>query len=191
MQASLVTKVSLLQITIESTFPSSPVQRLNVGLICTSLSSLLEIQPTNRPNVLSQVLAWYHAHSLPATPINPRTPTITIPAPSASRPASNSTSYSTVASPSALPLPTETSLSIITAPGITKNLLAEAKKVGIRAVWLQPGTYDQEVIDIANRDFEGRWVGGPGGGGSEGWCVLVDGEWGLQEAERKWERRKL
>lgn len=58
-------------------------------------------------------------------------------------------------------------------------------------MWLQPGTFDQEVLEYCKKEFEGAWVGGRGGGGGEGWCVLVDGEWGLGEAGKQWERRKL
>jgi hypothetical protein len=40
---------------------------------------------------------------------------------------------------------------------------------------LQPGTYDDEILKYALTKFKGG-VGGEGGAGSEGWCVLVDGE---------------
>lgn len=59
----------------------------------------------------------------------------------------------------------------------------------VPAVFLQPGTFDDEVLKFA-RDGEGEdsgfkgVVAGFGGGtvGSEGWCVLVDGERGLKKA---------
>jgi hypothetical protein len=62
-------------------------------------------------------------------------------------------------------------------------------------VWLQPGTYDEAVLDFA-KTWEGEGaavIGGMEGGtgGDEGWCVLVDGEAGLKEAERRWERVRL
>jgi hypothetical protein len=76
---------------------------------------------------------------------------------------------------SALPNPTDTSVSIITPPKVTKKVLEEAKKLGIPSVWLQPGTYDDEILKYAMTEFKAG-VGGEGGGGSEGWCVLVDGE---------------
>lgn len=83
----------------------------------------------------------------------------------------------------ALPQPKDTSVSIITHPGITLNVLKEAKSVGIPAVWLQPGTFDDEVLKFALEDgaFEAV-VYGEGGRGSEGWCVLVDGEKALKDA---------
>ncbi|KAL1956116.1 hypothetical protein VTO42DRAFT_7635 [Malbranchea cinnamomea] len=127
-----------------------------------------------------KILAWYHQHSLPVTPLNPKSPEIKLP----------SKSYPTVQSASSLPAPTETSLSIVTPPKVTLQVLREAKEVGIPAVWLQPGTYDDEVIQFAKNNFEAA-VGGQGGAGSEGWCVLVDGEDGLQSAGVKWTVQKL
>lgn len=66
-------------------------------------------------------------------------------------------------------------------------MLKEAKEAGISAVWLQPGTFDDEVIEYARREFKAA-IGGDGGNGGEGWCVLVDGEEGLRVAEREWSR---
>ena len=63
-------------------------------------------------------------------------------------------------------------------------MLEEAKRVGVKAVWLQPGTFDDEVLEFANKEFEAA-IGGDGGAGSEGWCVLVDGERGLRIAGRE------
>ncbi|KAI0541545.1 CoA binding domain-containing protein [Xylaria digitata] len=123
-----------------------------------------------------KVLVWYQAHKLPVTPINPASATIT-------------TSYGehvAVKSVSELPEPKQTSLSVITPPPVTLEVLKEAKRVGIPAVWLQPGTFDDEVIKFAyNKDadgFGGEVISGEGGVGSEGWCVLVDGEKGLRSA---------
>ncbi|KAI0098309.1 CoA binding domain-containing protein [Nemania sp. FL0031] len=123
-----------------------------------------------------KVLAWYQAHKLPVTPINPASATIT-------------TAYGehpTVKSVGALSEPTRTSLSIITPPPVTLEVLKEAKRVGIPAVWLQPGTFDDEVIQFAyGKDadgYAGDVVAGEGGVGGEGWCVLVDGEKGMRAA---------
>lgn len=126
------------------------------------------------------MLAWYHEHSLPVTAVNPKEPAITI----------SSETYQAVASPSALQDPQSTSLSVVCPPPVTKTVLKEAKDVGIKAVWLQPGTYDDEVLKYATEEFEAG-VGGMEGGtvGGEGWCVLVDGERSLRDAGRKWEAR--
>ncbi|KAL8792719.1 MAG: hypothetical protein Q9195_004694 [Heterodermia aff. obscurata] len=81
-----------------------------------------------------KLLAWYHSRSLPVQPITPSTPTITI----------ASTEYTTIASPRELPHPTQTSLSIVTPPKVTIGVLREAKEAGVPAVWLQPGSFDEE-----------------------------------------------
>ncbi|KAJ4291855.1 hypothetical protein N0V90_009751 [Kalmusia sp. IMI 367209] len=124
-----------------------------------------------------KIFAWYLKHSLPATPLNPRSPTITV----------LSSSHATTASPLQLQDPASYSLSVITPPAVTKQLLKEAKEAGIPAVWLQPGTFDDEVLDYAHKEFKAA-IGGDGGGGGEGWCVLVDGEEGLSIAGREWSR---
>jgi len=126
------------------------------------------------------VLVWYHAHSLPVTAINPKEPTITI----------DGTSYKAVPNPAALQHPESTSLSVVCAPSVTKTLLKEAKVAGIKAVWLQPGTYDDEILKYASEEFEAEVAGMEGGTvGGEGWCVLVDGNKSLRDAGRKWEPR--
>jgi len=70
---------------------------------------------------------------------------------------------------------------------VTKKLLKEAKEAGISSVWLQPGTFDDEVLEYARREFKAA-IAGDGGRGGEGWCVLVDGEAGLKAAGREWSR---
>lgn len=134
-----------------------------------------------------KIYAWYLLHSLPATPLNPRASTVDV----------LGRSHHTVASPKALPSPKDFSLSVITPPAVTRELLKEAKEVGISAVWLQPGTYDDEILEWARKEFKAA-IGGtePGSDGlrsrgGEGWCVLVDGEKGLNLAGRKWEQLKL
>lgn len=62
--------------------------------------------------------------------------------------------------------------------------------MGVPAVWLQPGTYNNEVLDYAYKNFKSV-IAGDGGRGSEGWCVLVDGEEGLDEAGVQWTSQKL
>jgi hypothetical protein len=63
-------------------------------------------------------------------------------------------------------------------------LLKEAKEAGIPAVWLQPGSFDAEVLEYAQANFKAA-IGGNSGRGGEGWCVLVDGEEGLRIAGRE------
>ena len=126
------------------------------------------------------VLAWYHQHSLPVTPINPRGAQIIF----------SSKTYDSVTSPKSLPSPTQTSLSLVTALPVSLQVLQEAHALGIPAVWLQPGTYDTGVLDYAHKNFESV-IAGDGGRGSDGWCVLVDGEEGLQAAGVDWTSQRL
>jgi predicted CoA-binding protein len=105
------------------------------------------------------------------TPVNPTSPAIKV----------GGVDHATVSSLSQLEKPTETSVSIITPPPVTLKTLNEAKELGIPAVFLQPGTYDDQVLEFAKGNFKAVVVG-DGGWGGEGWCVLVDGERGLKSA---------
>ncbi|KAJ5175931.1 uncharacterized protein N7482_001808 [Penicillium canariense] len=127
-----------------------------------------------------KILAWYHQHSLPVTPLNPRAPQIAFP----------SRAYDTVPSPVNLPSPTQTSLSVVTPPAVTLKVLQEAHSVGIPAVWLQPGTFDDRVLEFARSHFDAV-IAGDGGAGGEGWCVLVDGDEGLEAAGVQWTSQRL
>lgn len=77
---------------------------------------------------------------------------------------------------------------------MTRQLLKEAKEAGIRAVWLQPGTFDDEILEQAKRDFEGAAVGGfeglKGAERHEGWCLLVHGVEAMEGA-KELEKGKL
>ncbi|KAA8636742.1 hypothetical protein SMACR_04741 [Sordaria macrospora] len=126
---------------------------------------------TNTEKFGYKVFKWYADRDLPATPINPQGAALTV----------NGQSYPAIKSLSALESPKETSVSIITGPAITLKTLQEAKELGVPAVWLQPGTYNDEVLAYANENF-GTVVVGKGGWGGEGWCVLVDGERSLGAA---------
>ncbi|KAI2602234.1 NAD(P)-binding protein [Hypoxylon sp. NC1633] len=144
---------------------------------------------TNPAKFGHKVFTWYHAHSLPVTPINPASPSIETPF----------GVHPTVKALVDLPDPEHTSLSVITPAPVTLNVLKEAKKLGIPAVWLQPGTWDEAVLKYASGEetedgeeggYEGAVVAGDGGSGHGGWCVLVDGERGLKAAG-KLKRRGL
>ena len=61
-------------------------------------------------------------------------------------------------------------------------MLEDAKAAGVPAVWLQPGSFDTELLDWARKEWPDATVAGkdvPGSNGADGWCVLVDGEWGM------------
>lgn len=127
---------------------------------------------------------WYLSHNLPATPINPSTPSIALPRPLENVPTSTIASISALA-PS---VAQQTALSIVTPPAATRKVLEEAKQVGVRAVWLQPGSFDADGLAYARREWPDAAIGGldvAGSRGGEGWCVLVDGEWGLRLAGRE------
>ncbi|KAH7199046.1 CoA binding domain-containing protein [Fusarium flagelliforme] len=110
-----------------------------------------------------RVFAWYLYHDLPVTPINPGSATIS----------ALEKDHPTVPSVAALPNPKQTSITV----------LQEAKELGIPYAWLQPGSFDDDVLKFANEQggFDAV-VAGDGGRGHEGWCTLVDGERGLKAA---------
>lgn len=119
------------------------------------------------------VHAWYLRHDLNVTPVNPGSASVTV----------GGQDYPTVPDLSSLPNPKETAVSIITAPPVTVKVLREARKVGVPAIWMQPGAFDDDVLKLALEEgaFESV-VYGAGGRGHEGWCVLVDGEKAMRDA---------
>lgn len=63
----------------------------------------------------------------------------------------------------------------------------------MKSVWLQPGSFDDEILAWVRQEWEGAAIGGldvPGSNGGEGWCVLVDGEWGMSLAGRGSEKEE-
>lgn len=112
-------------------------------------------------------------HDLPVTPVNPGSASVSV----------LGEDHATVSSLSALAEPKATAVSIITHPAVTIGVLKEAKQAGVPSVWLQPGTWDDDVLGfaLAEGTFEAV-VYGDGGRGSEGWCVLVDGERAMKDA---------
>ena len=109
--------------------------------------------------------------------MNPTCPTVTV----------RRKEYETVTSPAKLSDAKQTSLSVITPPAVTAQLLREAKESGVRAVWLQPGSFTDRELEYAIKEFPGAAVGGFAEGtvGGEGWCVLVDGENAMKAAGRQ------
>ena len=121
-----------------------------------------------------RIFAWYLNHDIPAIPLNPSCSSVTV----------RGQQYNTVPAPSKLPDPKHTSLSVITPPPVTAKVLEDAKKAGVRAVWLQPGSFTDEEMEYALKEFPGAAIGGFSAGtvGGEGWCVLVDGEAAMKAA---------
>lgn len=126
---------------------------------------------TNTQKYGYKVFRWYVNHDLEATPINPTAKEIDV----------DGVKHATKSSLSQLESPTETSVSFITPPSVTLKALGEAKELGVPSVFLQPGTFNDEVLAFARDNFQAV-VAGDGGRGPEGWCVLVDGERGLKAA---------
>lgn len=102
---------------------------------------------------------WYKEHGFDAIPIHPRESSVE--------------ELQTVASVYDIRDPTSTSMSIITPPRVTLQIVKAAiLELGIAAVWLQPGAEDDEVkawVDELDDCYKNRIIlGGP--------CILVDGE---------------
>lgn len=123
-----------------------------------------------------KIFDWYLSENLSAIPINPTIPSITV----------QSREFDTLPSPSKVQDPAHTSLSVITPPPVTAKLLKEAKKAGLLAVWLQPGSFTDAELQYALENWPGAAVGGfaDGTAGHEGWCVLVDGYTSMEAAEK-------
>jgi predicted CoA-binding protein len=138
----------------------------------TRVRFIYDVQPHCDAYHFVIVFTWYTHHGIAAIPINPSSPSIKAYPPGRGV---ELQTYDTLPNLSALPNPSETSVSIITPPKITMKVLEEAKKLGIQGVWLQPGTFDDAVLAFAMKEFKAA-VAGDGGAGYEGWCVLVDGE---------------
>jgi len=103
----------------------------------------------------NKVFMWYLDHSKTVTPIHPKEASIEgVPA---------------LKSLSELPSPATTSISVITPPKVTLGVLKEAKELGIKVVWVQPGASD-EACDayVKEAGLENVIYGGP--------CILRDGE---------------
>lgn len=86
---------------------------------------------TNRDKYGNKVLRCYMQHDKRVMPINPHASTV-----------EGLTSVASV-----LDLPTNIqSLSIITPPSVTEQVVAEAIAKGIRNIWMQPGAQSDEAI---------------------------------------------
>jgi predicted CoA-binding protein len=124
-----------------------------------------------------QIFAWYLSHRITPIAVNPSNSSINV----------RGRDFDTIASVSQLQEPGKTSLSIITPPAVTKQVLKEARDAGVKAVWLQPGSFGADELAYAEKEFPGAAVGGFGDGtrGGEGWCVLVDGEKAMRESAKE------
>ncbi|CAO0798629.1 unnamed protein product [Mucor circinelloides] len=117
---------------------------------------------TARTKFGNRVLRWYQSNGLDVTPIHPKEAKIE--------------ELPTKSSIDQLPFPIKTSISIITPPSVTLGVLEQAKKLGMKEIWIQPGAEDQKVIDFAKENEANMNIilGGP--------CILVKGSALLQES---------
>ncbi|KAF9462449.1 NAD-P-binding protein [Collybia nuda] len=104
----------------------------------------------------TRVLNWYKERNFDITPVHPKEDELE--------------GIKTLNNISQLPSPTTTSVSIITPPKVTLDILQQAKRLSIPALWLQPGAEDAVVLDyIKENDMSDRVIyGGP--------CILVEGD---------------
>ncbi|KAI8098363.1 CoA-binding protein [Gilbertella persicaria] len=79
----------------------------------------------------------YQSNQLDVIPVHPKEPSIE--------------GLSTIHSIQQLAHPEETSLSIITPPSITHQVLQLAEQLGIQHVWIQPGAEDEAVKTFAQQ----------------------------------------
>ncbi|PWN54293.1 NAD(P)-binding protein [Violaceomyces palustris] len=107
----------------------------------------------------NKVLKWYSSRSLQVTPINPKDDSIE--------------GIKTVNSVENLEEPTQTSISIVTPPKITLQVVKKSiLELGVPFVWLQPGAEDKDLVEwLDSQDEQTRSkviYGGP--------CILVSGD---------------
>lgn len=102
----------------------------------------------------TKVLRWYKNRDFKVQPIHPREHTLE--------------GFQTLKSIDLLPSPTRTSISIITPPPVTLNILKQAKSLGVPYLWLQPGAEDSDVVAYVEETGMNVIYGGP--------CILRDGD---------------
>ncbi|KAI9502410.1 hypothetical protein GGI25_004696 [Coemansia spiralis] len=99
----------------------------------------------------NKVLRWYLDHNLPVTPVNPKAEMIE--------------GQQCVRSLAELNDP-GVSVSVITPPQVSEQILKEAVRLGIKHIWFQPGSEPRGFKEVAAK-HSGVIGNGP--------CVLVDG----------------
>ncbi|TFL07526.1 NAD-P-binding protein [Pterulicium gracile] len=108
------------------------------------------------------VLRWYLDRAKAVTPVHPKERELQ--------------GIATVSSIADLPVAYATSVSIITPPKVTIQILRQAKELKVPALWLQPGAEDEEVVDfVTSNGLTDRVIyGGP--------CILVEGDSALKSS---------
>jgi predicted CoA-binding protein len=134
-------------------------------LVCLPLRLITDISGASQdPKKFGNIiLKWYINHDLPVRPINPTQLTIE--------------SLPVTKSISDLEAPSSASLSFVTPPQVTLKSLQEAWKIGVQRVWLQPGSFDKDVLaEAESMGFETVIANGR--------CILKEGERGLSASKR-------
>lgn len=98
----------------------------------------------------NMVLRAYVRNNRPAYPVNPHCDSV-----------EGLQAYPDLAS---LPEPVH-GLSIITSPAVTESIVAEAGRLGIKHVWMQPGAESEKAVALAEEFQMNLLWGGP--------CILV------------------
>lgn len=86
----------------------------------------------------TKILQWYIARSRTVIPVHPKADVLE--------------GIHTVCSVADLPSPTEIALSIVTPPKVTLEVLKQARKVGVPAIWIQPGASDAACVNFINEN---------------------------------------
>ncbi|KAJ3120005.1 hypothetical protein HK098_004938 [Nowakowskiella sp. JEL0407] len=110
----------------------------------------------------NKVLNWYIARGLSVSPINPNSPQI-----------EGLKSYPSLSEIPAID--SSTSVSIITPPQVTDQVIREAFGLGIKNLWMQPGSESANAVKFAVENGMNVIAGGP--------CILVLGDRALRDAE--------
>lgn len=105
---------------------------------------------TNRDKYGNKVLRCYMQHHKKVYPVNPRAECIE--------------GVTTLASAAQLPADVH-SISIITPPSLTEQIVIDAIACGVKHIWMQPGAESHKAIDTCLEHGVNVIAGGP--------CVLV------------------
>ncbi|KAJ2616332.1 hypothetical protein H4S08_000826 [Coemansia sp. RSA 1365] len=116
----------------------------------------------------NKVLRWYLDKGLPVTPINPTAHNIE------GLPCAKSLAELPSNPNDVLEEMNQISVSVITPPRVSEQILRQAAKLGIRHVWFQPGSEPNRLNALATELGVTVTGGGP--------CILVDGQSLLNQA---------
>lgn len=106
-----------------------------------------------------KVLNWYKMRDLPATPINPK-----------SDPILGLTPVQSIRDVS-VPPNYDLAVSVITPPAVTKELIENLSGLPVKAIWLQPGTHNPEIVQLAKNAVPNVITD----------CILVNGDKALSK----------